>query len=66
MILDPSTRGARGPRDVRRKRRCFTRVNDPVDLDAGVVELFGEGVNSLQQVFTRLGVDVRPPGRDLD
>lgn len=30
------------------KPRYFTRVNDPVDLDAGVVELFGEGVNSLQ------------------
>lgn len=48
------------------ERRYFTRVNDPVDLDAGVVQLFGEGVNSLQQVFTRLWVDVGPPGRDLD
>lgn len=41
-------------------------MNDPLDLDAGVVELLREGVDGLQQIFTRLRVNIRPSGRDLD
>lgn len=48
------------------EQKGFTCVNDALDLDTGVVKLFGESVNSLQQVFTCLRVDVRPPGRYLD
>ena len=41
-------------------------MNDPLDLDAGVVKLLGEGVHSLNQVLTGLRVDVRASGGDLD
>lgn len=43
-----------------------TCVDDPLYLDALVVQLLGEGVDGLQQVFTRLRVDVGPPCRDLN
>ena len=45
---------------------CGTCVHDPLYLDAGVVQLLGEGVHGLQQVLAALGVHVRPPRRNLD
>lgn len=43
-----------------------TCVHDPLDFDAGVVQLLCEGVHSLQQVLAGLRVDVGPPRRDLN
>lgn len=43
-----------------------TCVHDPLDLDAGVVQLLGKGVHSLEQVFARLRVNVGPPCGDLN
>lgn len=41
-------------------------MHDPLDLDAGVVQLLGKGVHSLQQVLARLWVNVSPPCGDLN
>lgn len=41
-------------------------MHDPLDFDARVVQLLGEGVHSLQQVLTGLWVDIGPPRRDLN
>lgn len=43
-----------------------TCVNDSLYLDAGVVELLGEGVHGLQQVLAGLRVDVGPARRDFN
>lgn len=41
-------------------------MHDPLDFDAGVVQLLREGVHGLQQVLAGLRVDVGPPRRDLN
>lgn len=43
-----------------------TCVHNSLDLDARVVQLFGEGVYSLQQIFASLRVNVGPPCGDLN
>lgn len=44
----------------------LTCVYNPLDLDAGVVQLLGEGVHGLHQILTGLWVNVGPPCWDLD
>lgn len=51
-------------REVWRLR--VTCVDDAFYLDAGVVQLFGESVDGLDQVLARLRVNVGPPGGDLN
>lgn len=36
--------------------------DDPLNLNAGVIQLFGKEVHGLHGVFARVRVDVRPPG----
>lgn len=44
----------------------YTCVHNPLYLDAGVVQLLGEGVHSLQQVLAGLRINVGPPCWDLN
>lgn len=41
-------------------------MHDPLYLDAGVVQLLGKGVHSLQQVLACLWVNVGPACGDLN
>jgi len=43
-----------------------TCMDDSLDLDAGDVQLFCKGMNRLEQIFTRLWVNVRPSGWDFN
>lgn len=58
--------GARPPPWRRAGEEELACPDDPLNLDAGVIQLFGKEVHGLQGVFARVGVDVRPPGRDFN
>lgn len=43
-----------------------TCMDYPLNLDARYVQLFGKGMNSLEQIFTGFWVNVGPSGWDFN